>query len=172
MNTSAASSHPSDAKVEGHRILACLDRSTFSEVCVPYAVALAKTFGSAITLVHVMYSHSEHAGLRTHDALSWEIARQEAQGYLERLGQEASAALGRPVDVRLEQGHPAERIVDLAHEIGADLTVLGSHGEGGMTSWTLGTTVQQLLVVARTSVLSGAGGSKTHLGATRRIRPQ
>lgn len=143
---------PSDARLRGRRILACLDRSTFSEVCVPYAVSLAKTFGSAITLVHVMQSQHEHSGPRTHDALSWEIARQQAQGYLERLGKEAADALGRPVDLRLEQGHPAVRIVDLAHEIGADLTVLGSHGEGGITSWTLGTTAQQLLVVARTSV--------------------
>jgi nucleotide-binding universal stress UspA family protein len=143
-----------------------LDRSTYSEVCVPYAVSLAKIFGSAITLVHVMESHQEHSGSRTHDALSWEIARQEAQGYLERLGKEASEALGRPVDVRLEQGHPAERIVDLAHEIGADLTVLGSHGEGGITSWTLGTTVQQLLVVARTSVLIAHSASASRTAVT------
>ncbi len=163
MIASVSNAHPSEIRLCGRRILACLDRSTVSEVCVPYAVSLAKTFGSAVTLVHVMESQ-EHSGQRTHDALSWEFARQEAQAYLDRLGREASEELGRPVDVRLEQGHPAERIVDLAHEIGADLTVIGSHGEGGITSWTLGTTVQRLLVVARTSVLvahSASTGSST-----------
>lgn len=150
----SATWHPTpDARLHGRRVLACLDRSRASEVCIPYAIALARTFGSPITLVHVMPPPHEHSGPRTHDALSWEIARQQAQGYLERLANKASEALGRPVDVRLEQGHPAERIVDLAHEIGADVTVLGSHGEGGITSWTLGTTLQQLLVVAQTSVL-------------------
>lgn len=134
------------------RILACLDRSARSEVCVPYAVSLAGTFGGTITLAHVMNSHTEPFFARRHDALSWEIARQEALGYLERLAREASRSLGRPVDVRLEQGHPAERIVGLAREIGADLTVLGSRGQGGITSWTLGTTVQQVLVIARGSV--------------------
>jgi nucleotide-binding universal stress UspA family protein len=152
MSTTAQGPQPSEAKLHGRRILVCLDRSTFSEGCVPHAVFLAKAFGSAVTIAHVMHSNDERSGPRTHDALSWEIARQEAQGYLDRLGKEASEALGRPVEVRLEQGHPAERIVDLAQEIGADLTVLGSHGEGGITSWTLGTTVQQLLVVVRTSV--------------------
>jgi nucleotide-binding universal stress UspA family protein len=86
------------------------------------------------------------------DALGWEISRQEARGYLERLQREATKTLGRPVEIRLEQGRPAERIVDLAREISADLTVLGSHGEGGVTAWNLGSTVQQVLAVARGSV--------------------
>jgi len=123
---------------------------------LPYAVSLATTFGSALTLVRVMqppHEHGhEHAGPQVTDALGWEISRQEARGYLERLQREATTSLGRPVEIRLEQGHPAERIVDLAREIGADLTVLGSHGEGGVTAWNLGSTVQQVLAVARGSV--------------------
>lgn len=119
---------------------------------MPYAVSLAKTLGSSIALVHVMQPHHEHAGPQTNDALGWEISRQEARAYLERMEREATQALGQPVDVRLEQGHPAERIVELARELGADLTVLGSHGETGATPWNLGSTVQQVLAVARGSV--------------------
>lgn len=153
MGTAVSNAHPSEAKPHRRRILVCLDRTTFSEVCVPYAVSLAKTFGGDITLVYVMQSHQEHDGPHTSDALSWEISRQEAQGYLERIQKEASRELGQAVDIRLEQGHPATRIVDLAHEIGADLTVLGSHGEAGVTPWNLGSTVQQVLAVTRSSVL-------------------
>jgi nucleotide-binding universal stress UspA family protein len=138
-----------DAIVHGRHILVCLDRSRPSEVCVPHAVALARTLGSAVTLVHVMQSRREHAGPQAADALGWEISRKEAQGYVERLEREVSAALGRPVAARLEQGRPAERIVDLAHELGADLTVLGSRGEGGGSALTLGSTVQQVLALAR-----------------------
>ncbi len=152
MSRAVSNPYPSEAGIHGRHILACVDRSAVSEACVPCAVSLAKTFGGVVTLVHVMHAQHERLGPRTHDALSWEIARQEAQSYLERIAKDASEALGRPVDVRLEQGHPAERIVDLAAEIGADLTVLGSHGEGGITSWALGTTAQQLLMIARTSV--------------------
>jgi nucleotide-binding universal stress UspA family protein len=155
---SAASNPRLDIKPPGpgHRILVCLDGSPYSQACLPYGVSLAKTFGSALTLVRVMqprHEHGhEHGGPQMTDAVGWEISRQEARGYLERLQKEATAALGRPAEIRLEQGHPAERIVDVAREIGADLTVLGSHGEGGVTSWNLGSTVQQVLAVARGSV--------------------
>jgi nucleotide-binding universal stress UspA family protein len=133
-----------------HRILVCLDRSSASETCVPYAISLARTFGSAITFVHVMPPQLQ--GGQMIDALGWEISRQEARGYLERIEREASQALGEPVDVRLEQGRPAERIVDLARELGADVTVLGGHGNQTPIR-TLGTTAQQILSSMHGSVL-------------------
>jgi nucleotide-binding universal stress UspA family protein len=135
------------------RILVCLDRSPFSESCLPYAISLAKTFGSAVTLLYVMQPPHESPGLRTTDALDWEVSRQEATAYLERAEADAAEASGQHVDSRLEQGHPAERIAALARELSADLTVLGSHGEGGLTAWSLGSTVQQVLAVAKGSVL-------------------
>ncbi len=152
MGNAATTSPLPDAKPQERRILACMDRSPFSSACLPHAIALAKLFDSAVTLVHVMQPRHEPTGPGTTDALVWEISRQEANAYLERLQKEATLALGRPVDVRLEQGHPAERVVAVAREIGADLIVLGSHGEGGVTPWNLGSTVQQVLAVARGSV--------------------
>ena len=159
MTTDISDSHPSEATLPRRRILACLDRSTLSEVCVPYAVSLAKTFGSAITFAHVMQPHDEHNGGQTCDALAWEFSRREAQGYLEQFEEEVSQALGSPVNIRLEQGHPAERIVDLAHEINADLIVLGSHGEAGVKPWKLGSTVQQVLGLVDRSVFIVHGPS-------------
>lgn len=132
------------------RILACVDRSPFSEVGLPYAIFLSKTLGSAITLLHVMQA-PQNGPLAT-DALGWEISRQEASVYLERLEREVSLASGHPVDTLLAQGQPAERISAVAHEVGADLTVLGSHGQGGATAWKLGSTAQQVLAIARGSV--------------------
>jgi nucleotide-binding universal stress UspA family protein len=104
-----------------------------------------------MTLVHVMQAR-EPAGLRMNDALGWEISRQDARGYLDRLEQRASQALGEPVDTRLEQGRPAERILDLARELTADLCVLGSRGEGDSPAGTLGSTLQRVLAVASQSV--------------------
>ena len=157
------------ARLHGRNVLACLDRSSLSEACVPHAVSLARTFGGQLTLVHVMHSQQEQGGRWTHDALSWEFARQEALAYLERLGRAAADALGRPVDVRLEQGNPAERIVDLAQELGAGVTVLGSHGEGGITSWTLGPSVQQLLVLAQTSVFIAHSASASRAAVSPKV---
>lgn len=152
MGTEFLNSPISDTNPHRRRVLVCLDHSRFSEACVPYAVALAKAFGGAITLTHVMQPHQVRTGPQASDALGWEISRQEAQGYLERWEREASQAFGHAIDVRLEQGHPAERIVELARELSADLTVLGSHGEAASTQWSLGSTVQQVLALSRGSV--------------------
>jgi len=157
---------PSQPKGHARRLLVCLDGSTLSQVCVPHAVSLAKTFGSAVTLVRVMPSSHDHADPSASDALGWEISRQESQGYLERLQGEVSQAVGGPVDIRLEQGRPAVRIVDLAREISADLIVLGSRGDGGADPHALGSTVLQVLSAARRSLFIAHPSSIARAEAT------
>ncbi len=162
----APRSRPPGPEHPARRILVCLDRSAVSEVCVPHAVSFAKTFGSELTLAHVMQPRHDNCGPPTSDALGWEISRQEARAYLERLEKEVAQALGRPVDVRLEQGRPDERIVDLATEVSADLIVLGSRGEGGGAAHALGSTVLQVLATARTSLFIAHAGSAASAAAT------
>jgi len=135
------------------RILVCLDRSTWSEACLPHAIAIARVFEGSVTLLYVMQPVQEHSGGRITDPLGWEVLRREASAYLDRLASEVKNTWGLSVDTRVEQGRPAERITAIAREIGADLTVIGSHGEGGMTAWNLGSTAQQVLAVSRGSVL-------------------
>lgn len=168
--TAAVSSSPTtNARPRAHRILVCLDGSAFSELCMPYAISIAMAFGSEITLCQVMQPRHEPGGPRTTDALGWEISRQEARAYLERHQRATEEALGRPVDVRLEQGQPADRIVEIAREIGADLTMLGSAGEGGITAWKLGATVQQVLAVTRGSVFVAHSSVGQSVVAPKRI---
>jgi nucleotide-binding universal stress UspA family protein len=153
------------------RILVCLDHSSFSDAALRHAISIAKTFDSAMTLLYVLQPAHETAVLHTTDPFSWEIARKEAGAYLEQLEGETARATGLQVDWRLEQGHPAERILSLARDIGADLIVLGSHGESGARAWGLGSTAQQVLSVARASVLvaRGAGGHAQDEAAPTRI---
>jgi nucleotide-binding universal stress UspA family protein len=150
-------SWPPDLPREAHairQILVCLDASPFSEACLPHAVAIAKSLGSAITLLHVMEPPArEHVGFRSTDVLDWEITRQEACAFLARLERMASEALGRRVATRLEQGHPADRIASVARELDADLTILGSQGARDLSAWNLGSTVMQALELTRGSVL-------------------
>jgi nucleotide-binding universal stress UspA family protein len=93
------------------------------------------------------------------DVLDWEVSRQEANAYMERLEWEATKASGPEVETRLEQGHPAERITAVAREIGADLVVLGTHGGRGAAAWNLGSTVVQVLAVTHASVLIARASS-------------
>jgi nucleotide-binding universal stress UspA family protein len=152
MITAVSGSQPSASKLDGGRFLVCLDRSISSEVCVPYAVSLAKAFRCSITLLHVLQPRDEHGGPQTTDALGWEISRQEARGFLDRLERDVTLALGQPTDTRLEQGRPAERIVDVAREIEAELIVLGTRGEGEAPAWGVGSTLQGVLSATRSSV--------------------
>ena len=76
------------------RILVCIDHSPFSEECLGHAVAISKSLGSAITLLHVMQPPHERSGLHATDVLDWEISRQEASAYLEQLGGAGDASVG------------------------------------------------------------------------------
>lgn len=134
------------------RILVCLDRSAFSEVSLPHAISLARVFGSSVTLLYVQAA-PDHSGVRITDPLAWEVSRREASAYLDTLSKELGEAWGLSVDSRIEQGRPAERITAIAREIGADLTVIASHGEGGVSAWNLGSTAQQVLAISRNSLL-------------------
>jgi nucleotide-binding universal stress UspA family protein len=135
------------------RILVCVDRSPISEGCLMHAVAVAAGLGSAITLLSVMEVPHDRHTLHPTDVLDWEISRQEADARLEQLVREGQEAGARRIDFRLEQGHAAERIAAVAMEIDADLTVLAGHGERGLSAWSLGSTVHQVLSTTHRSVL-------------------
>ena len=135
------------------RILVCIDRSSYSQACIRHAIAISKSLGGTITLLHVMQPRQERAGSQSMDVLDWEISRQEAGVFLGRLEHDATHAAGHPVETRLEQGHPAERITAVARELDADVTILGSQGERGVGPSELGSTVLQVLAVAQGSVL-------------------
>lgn len=141
-------------------ILVCLDGSPGSAICIAYALSLADTFDSAVTLMHVLQHHDNRFVPHTTDALDWEISRQEAMARLEQLKKEAASTSGRKIGLRLEQGRPAERIVALSRELGADLVVLGSHDQSHHPSWDLGSTAQQVLAAARSSVLIARGSTE------------
>jgi nucleotide-binding universal stress UspA family protein len=134
----------------GHRILVCLDRTPDSEASLFPALSLARTLNSAVTLAHVLEPREPHQRAHATDVLDWEISRLEGRAYLEQIRKSAEASLGRSIDTRLEQGRPAERIVDLERELGVDLTFLGSNAGAGLAH--LGGTAQQLLATMHGSL--------------------
>jgi nucleotide-binding universal stress UspA family protein len=101
----------------------------------------------------------EHSGTRITDPLAWEVSRRETAAYLDGLAKEASKAWGLEIDSRIEQGRPAERITAIGREIRADVTVIASHGEGGVAAWNLGSTAQQVLAVSHGSLLVARSAS-------------
>ncbi|HEX7601706.1 MAG TPA: universal stress protein [Polyangiaceae bacterium] len=112
---------------EGHgirHILACLDGSPQSEVSMPYAVFLARTFGARLTLLYVMQPPVDRSGALTTDALAWEISV-------------------RSLVVR----HADERrsLLEISQREGIDLVVLSAHGSTSNPARTFGSVATHLL---------------------------
>lgn len=133
-------------------VLVCLDRSPAAEEGLPVAVALARAYGSELVLLHVLEGGSPAPETAPPDAVGWLIHRTEAEEYLagvvarlERQGVRARSAV--------IEGHVAEQILCFADREGVDLILLSSHGEKGVTEWSLGSTTEKVLARARTSVL-------------------
>ena len=152
------------------RILACVDHSQFARIALRQAVSLAGTFDCALTLLYVLQPPHRTDSPHPTDALAWDIARRQAATYLEAVERETANDSGVRVNSRLEQGHPAERIVSLTGEIGADLVVLGSHGDSGLPARNLGSTAEHVLAIAHRSVLIARSQSPSRVvWAPRRI---
>jgi nucleotide-binding universal stress UspA family protein len=136
-------------------VLVCLDRSRLAEASLPHARFIADAFGARITLLHVLASPEGDQPSTRPDALDWELTRREAEQYLAdvQIKLEEQGFARQRVATEVSQGRPAERIINLARAMGADLTVLSSHGEGGGGAWNLGSTTQQVLTMAPSSLL-------------------
>jgi nucleotide-binding universal stress UspA family protein len=98
------------------------------------------------------------------DAYSKDLEESKAQH--RRIASEAAeriATAGRTVDQRIATGDAATAIVAAADEFGADLVVLGSRGQTGLTRMVLGSTARNVLHGSHASVLivhppRGGGG--------------
>ncbi len=81
----------------------------------------------------------------------WELLRYYAAGYLNT---QARSLLqdGLDVDIDVQIGAPAERIVEVAQQIDAHLIVLATHGYTGFKRWTLGSVADRVVQGTRTPV--------------------
>jgi nucleotide-binding universal stress UspA family protein len=132
-------------------VLVCVDLSPASEAAVAHAAAVARGFGSRVTLLHVLAPprSDEHAPT---DPFTWEMRREEARDHLRRLGA-ALSPLGFPVEVDVVEGGAAEQILSFARSREPALVALSSHGEGSVSDCCLGGTARKLVQGLPASVL-------------------
>ncbi len=72
------------ASTGASRVLVCLDRSELSETVLSYAVMLARATGGSLTLMNIVESSGDITS-ESHDALVWELKRNEARQYMAQL---------------------------------------------------------------------------------------
>lgn len=137
------------------KILVATDFSNHSKKVVQYAFELKRAFDAAIYMLYVIETTGaiEFAIRQTHFVDTIEKMRKWAGNQLVNLTPDEF--INDPTVFRLvETGAPGEIIADVASEVGADLTILGTHEYGTVHQHLLGTTTDKLLTRISTPVLT------------------
>ena len=151
------------------RILCTIDFSDFSHGTVAHAVALARVFNAELRALFVFpLALSPKAGVSSAtglDGIDPGVRSVVAQDLTELFRPAGTA--GVRVEVCLKAGDPVAEILKAAHEVPADLIVMGTHGRSGVKRWVLGSVADQVLRDAPCPVLtcSPPGHERTASGA-------
>jgi nucleotide-binding universal stress UspA family protein len=86
------------------------------------------------------------------DPVDWQIRKAEAGSYLSGLAARMRQS-GVEVGTQLREGKPAEQILEFARSWNADLILLSSHGQSGLSPWNVSSVVQHVILHAHSSVM-------------------
>lgn len=128
-------------------ILAATDFSRSAEIAVARAAQIAGAANARLELQHVMPSEplsASWAAVRNLLGFDWARARSDAMDRLRHAQERIQADITLPVELELAEGKPHQKIAARAIEIGADLIVLGAHGEHFVLDVLTGTTAQRV----------------------------
>ena len=127
-----------------------------------HAFSLAKQYDAKIHVVHALEPMSDYAQslvetfvppdtLKALHQDGFEQVHQEMRRRLEKFCEDSLHPEAKTVvaDMRVVEGHPAQVIVDEAQRIGADLIVLGSHGQTALGEMLIGSVAHKVLMKAR-----------------------
>jgi nucleotide-binding universal stress UspA family protein len=135
------------------QIVVPLDGSGAAEAAIPHAARLARAFGARVLLLRVLDAAS--AG-QSPDSIDWRMQKAEATRYLQELAALQTLA-DLPISVELNEGRPADCVIDTAERVGADLIVMSAHGTNGPSGCPFGSTAHKILGAAGTSVVIVGG---------------
>lgn len=129
------------------RILVPTDFSLASQIAFPMAALFARTFGSEVTLLHVVPGSHKAAATKPSDEL-----RRPTEEAVRALAQEA---LGGDLAIfpRVRSGHVWERIVETAKASHCDLIVMATRGHDSFSDRILGSNTERVLRHAHCPVL-------------------
>jgi len=139
-------------------ILAAIDDSDTSRRAIREAVALAKSSGAELTLVHAvdeaLFAHFTHTTIANRDAVQKALIS-EGQSVLDAAAQLAAENGLTPATRLLASEHqsPSDQITHAVRSLNADLLIVGSHGRRGVQRLILGSVAERLLRKVGISVL-------------------
>jgi nucleotide-binding universal stress UspA family protein len=160
------------------RVLAPVDCSPLGDWSLALASQIARASGAELDVVHVLMTPEvldrlpPTSAVRTAAKDLLEVNRKAAARYLEEVSWRFS---GPSLRVRHEiveaRGGVADALRRTMAARPADLTVLAAHGQGGVSTWPLGSTASKVLFQAPDAVLVLQDQAADHLRASAVLRP-
>jgi nucleotide-binding universal stress UspA family protein len=139
-------------------VLYCTDFSESAKAALPFAIDMAKKYGSTLHLVHV-YQDPEHIAefeISSQIKMDWiKIAQSlgtETERKLKTLCGDVSSEV-KTCQSKMLRGRPPTEIIRYAKENGIDLIVLASHGLSGWEHVLFGSTAERVLRESPCNVL-------------------
>jgi nucleotide-binding universal stress UspA family protein len=133
-------------------ILIPLDGSTLAECVLPHALSLSAVLDAHAILLHVLERPRDTGSLQPVDPLRWILKKHEAEGYLKRLSIRFQET-GLNADYVIQEGPPAEVIINHSNLAGVDLIILSTHGSSGLSGWNVSSVVQKIILRANKSLM-------------------
>lgn len=142
--------------LKSNKIIVATDFSEQSEIALSQSYNFARLTHSELILVHVI--EEVNPVTRMFSNLDVEDIRQKVKDKLEELAKEVHESTGLITGVRVRQGRPSKKIVELALEEGARLIVMGVNSKQGKTRF-IGSNTSRVVRTASCPVLTIKGRS-------------
>jgi nucleotide-binding universal stress UspA family protein len=131
------------------KIVAPLDGSKFSECSLDHVTAIAKGCQvNDVVLLHVVEPSTRYTGYtgvsqETLDEI-WKQFRAQTKEYL---GKVADSLKKKGINARpvIVEGKPADEILNYADKEKADLIIMSTHGNSGLTRWAFGSVADRVV---------------------------
>lgn len=121
-------------------IVVGFDGSPDAQIALRWATRLGEQLAAEVVVVHAV-GLLEHANAHAHGHATTPTAEVDAlEADARRIGDES----GRPVRWRLADGDPVSVLLRAGQDLGADLLVVGSRGQGAHAAMLLGSTSLEL----------------------------
>jgi nucleotide-binding universal stress UspA family protein len=149
----------SAADVRYNRLFLAIDGSARAEYILPFAISLAQSHGSSVTLGTVVqkpqtmqrFPLSEEDNAWIHEFT--ERNQNEASRYLEQLATQLSLK-GLSADANIAVSENAlGTVYDMVEESNADLVMIAAHGYSGDRRWPYGSIAASLIAYGRTPLM-------------------
>ena len=140
-------------RIKLENVLFATDFSSCSNAALPYAMSIARRYGSNVYAAHVLPTKAEMV-LMSPESWPPPLPPEEERRTQTSIELLEDRLQGLPHEVLTPRGNPADALVRITQERDVDLLVLGTHGRTGVGKLLLGSVSEDLLRRAHCPVLS------------------